>query len=382
MTHSKHQKKLHNFGPGPAVLPPSVLQQAQSGLVDFASTGLSILEISHRSKEFEDCLNQANDLVRKLLSVPNNYEIIWMQGGATTQFSATVYNLLSRHDYVADYLVSGTWSEKAASEAKKLGAKVNIAFNTKSTNYTTIPDPSTWKLSPASKALYVYYCANETVNGVEFQDVPPVDPNTILVCDMSSNIMSRSVDVSKFGIIFGGVQKNLGPAGVSMVIIRKDLITDTDVEEKQFIVPIMLDFKVLSDNNSLYNTPPVFAIYVTKLVLEWLDQLGGIEAMERLNIEKSNRIYGVLDKSRLFRCPIDKHCRSRMNIPFRIFKDGNAWDEGEKMFLQEADEKGLLQLKGHRSVGGIRASLYNAMTMEGTEALARFMEEWEKKITN
>ncbi|XP_013867184.1 phosphoserine aminotransferase [Austrofundulus limnaeus] len=364
------EKHIINFSPGPAKLPQSVLFQAQKELLDYSGLGFSVLEMSHRSSDFNKILNKAESLLRELLNIPDNYKVLFLQGGGSGQFSAVPLNLIGlKEDRCADYLVTGTWSSKAAKEAEKYG-KVNIV-HPKLDSYTRIPDPSTWTLNPS--ASYVYYCCNETVHGVEYNFTPETN-GVVLVSDMSSNFLSRPVDVSKFGLIFAGAQKNVGCAGVTVVIVREDLLGHTQKE-----CPIVLDYKVQAEMNSLYNTPPCFSIYIMALVLEWIKNNGGSAAMETLNKQKSSMIYDIIDSSNGFYvCPVDKSCRSRMNLPFRVGK--KEGDEAlEKKFLEGASKRGMISLKGHRSVGGIRASLYNAVTLEDTEALAGYMREFLKE---
>uniref|UniRef100_A0A8C2HYB5 Phosphoserine aminotransferase n=2 Tax=Cyprinus carpio TaxID=7962 RepID=A0A8C2HYB5_CYPCA len=347
----------------------SVLLQAQKELLDCSGTGISILEMSHRSSDFSKIINTTENLLRELLNVPENYKILFLQGGGSGQFSGVPLNLIGlKEDRCADYLVTGTWSAKAAKEAEKYG-KVNV-IHPKLDSYTKIPDSSTWSLNPS--ASYVYYCCNETVHGVEFNFIPDTK-GVLLVSDMSSNFLSRPVDVSKFGLIFAGAQKNVGCAGVTVVIVREDLMGKALKE-----CPIILDYQVQAGNNSLYNTPPCFSIYIMGLVLEWIKNNGGADAMERLNKQKSDIIYDIINCSNgFYSCPVDMACRSRMNIPFRIGK--KEGDESlEKAFLDGASKLGMISLKGHRSVGGIRASLYNAVTVEDAKALGAYMEEFLK----
>ncbi|XP_025082781.1 phosphoserine aminotransferase-like [Pomacea canaliculata] len=356
-----------NFSPGPAKLPASVLAQAQKEMVNYKSTGVSVMELSHRSSDFTKILTGAENNLRKLLNIPNNYKVIFLQGGGTGQFSALPLNLLAlKPSMSADYVVTGSWSAKAAQEAAKYG-KVNLVLP-KTKKYTDIPDPSTWTLNP--EASYLYYCANETIHGVEFQHIPEFC-GVPLIADMSSNILTRDIDVSKFGAIFAGAQKNIGCAGVTLVIIREDLIG-----KALPICPIIFDFQVQVGNNSLYNTPPTYSIYIMGLVFEWILEQGGVAKMEEWAIKKSSAVYDVIDSSNGFYvCPLDKGCRSRMNIPFRI---GSAQgDEAlEKKFIQEAENAKLISLKGHRSVGGIRVSLYNAVTVDETLVLVQFMKDF------
>ncbi|CAG8543163.1 15575_t:CDS:1, partial [Acaulospora colombiana] len=341
--------------------------------------------------DFENLNNKAQKNLRTLLDIPDNYKILFMQGGGHTQFSAIVYNLLmvkrQQFDDIADeekgeinppldYIVTGSWSAKAAEEAKKLYNNVNIALDVKKLkgSYGSIPPQEEWNLS-GPNAAYVYYCDNETVNGVEFNRIPDIDPSIPLVCDMSSNILSRKVDISKFGVIYAGAQKNIGPAGVTVVIIREDLLTmPKPVTMGAPAIPSMLSYKVMADHNSLYNTPPMFAIYMSDLVFEWLLENGGVEAIEKINSIKSSRLYDCIKNSKIYKSPVEESVRSRMNVPFRIEPEGL-----EKEFLKGAEELGMLQLKGHRSVGGIRASIYNAMPLEGVDTLIKYMQEFERK---
>ncbi|KAI1900121.1 hypothetical protein AGOR_G00046760 [Albula goreensis] len=317
-------KRTMNFGAGPAKLPQPVLLAAQKELLDYNGIGISVLEMSHRSSDFTKILKAAESLLRELLGIPDNYKVMFLQGGGTGQFSAVPLNLIGlKEDRCADYLVTGTWSSKAAKEAEKYG-KVNIV-HPKLDSYTKVPDPSSWSLNPS--ASYVYYCCNETVHGVEFNFVPETK-GVVLVSDMSSNFLSRPVDVSKFGLIFAGAQKNVGCAGVTVVIVREDLLGKTLNE-----CPVVLDYQVQAGNNSLYNTPPCFSIYILGLVLDWIQRCGGTAAMEKLSKEKSGMIYDLINQSNGFYvCPVDQTCRSRMNVPFRIGKkDGdealrrNSW---------------------------------------------------------
>ncbi|XP_031585552.2 phosphoserine aminotransferase [Oreochromis aureus] len=363
-------KQTINFGAGPAKLPPSVLLQAQNELLNYSGTGISVLEMSHRSSDFNKIINKTESLLRELLNIPDNYKVLFLQGGGSGQFSSVPLNLIGlKEDRCADYLVTGTWSARAAKEAEKYG-KVNVV-HPKLDSYTKIPDPSSWTLNPS--ASYVYYCSNETVHGVEYNFTPETN-GVVLVSDMSSNFLSRPVDVSKFGLIFAGAQKNVGCAGVTVVIVREDLLGHALKE-----CPIVLDYKVQAEMNSLYNTPPCFSIYIMSLVLEWIKNNGGSAAMEMLNKQKSSMIYDIINASNGFYvCPVDTACRSRMNVPFRVGKkEGN--EALEKEFLDGASKRGMISLKGHRSVGGIRASLYNAVTLEDTKALAEYMKEFVKE---
>ncbi|KAI7790656.1 phosphoserine aminotransferase [Triplophysa rosa] len=360
-------KQTINFGAGPAKLPQSVLLKAQKELLNYNGTGISILEMSHRSSDFSKIINTTENLVRELLNVPENYKVLFLQGGGSGQFSAVPLNLIGlKEDRCADYLVTGTWSAKAAREAEKYG-KVTV-IHPKLDSYNNIPDRSTWSLNPS--ASYVYYCCNETVDGVEFNFIPDTK-EVVLVSDMSSNFLSRPVDVSKFGLIFAGAQKNVGCAGVTVVIVREDLLGRALKE-----CPIILDYQVQAGNNSLYNTPPCFSIYIMGLVLEWIRNNGGADAMEQLNKQKAAIINDIINHSNgFYSCPVDAVYRSRMNIPFRIGKKEGDEDL-EMQFLDGALALGMICLKGHRSVGGIRVSLYNAVTVEDAKTLATYMGQF------
>jgi phosphoserine aminotransferase len=353
------------FGAGPAKLPKEVLKKVQDELLDFNGTRQSITEISHRSPEFTEVVNSSVAKAKKLLKIPDNYKVIFMQGGGTGQFAAVPMNLISKSGK-ADYIVTGSWSAKAAKEAAKYG-KVNQVIP-KLDKYNKIPEQSTWKLDP--EASYVYYCANETVDGVEFQFIPDTK-GVPLVCDMSSNIFSRPIDVSKFGIIYGGAQKNIGPSGVTIVIIREDLLG-----KALPITPSVLDYATIAKDNSLYNTPPSFGVYMVGLIFDWILNNGGVEEMERRAIEKANMLYNLIDSSNGFYTnSVEKNCRSRMNVVFRIKND----EALENKFVKEAKELKLLGLKGHRSVGGIRASIYNAVLPQHVQELEKFMKAFMAK---
>ncbi|XP_070505648.1 probable phosphoserine aminotransferase [Chironomus tepperi] len=352
-----------NFAAGPAKLPEEVLKEVQQELTNYNNTGMSIMEMSHRGSVYLKINDDAMKSCRELLKVPDNYKILFMQGGGTGQFAAVCMNLMGKTGN-ADYAVTGSWSLKAYKEAQKYGTP-NLVFP-KPEKFTTIPPQSEWKLNP--NASYLYYCDNETVDGVEFNFVP--ETNGIpLVCDMSSNFMSRSVDVSKFGLIFAGAQKNVGPAGVTIIIVREDLIGNA-----MKITPSVFDYMDVAKNNSVSNTPPTFIIYIMNRVFEWLKRNDGVEGMSKLAQKKSQLIYDTINKSNgFYTCPVDEQYRSRMNLPFRICGGDEAL---EKEFLQKAEKIGMVQLKGHRSVGGIRASLYNAISIDNTETLNKFMNEF------
>jgi phosphoserine aminotransferase len=356
-----------NFSAGPAKLPMQVLEKAQDEMFDFAKTGCSVMEISHRSPEFKHVICQAEKTIRELWDIPANYKVLFLQGGATGQFASIPLNLMTTGK--ADYIVTGTWSKKAAEEAEKYG-NVNYVLP-KTSKFTSIPEPSTWNLNP--EADYCYYCVNETVQGIEFQDIPEVPANVPLIADMSSNALTKPVDVSKFGIIYACTQKNLGTAGVTVMVIREDLIGN---QRKN--CPIIFNFKVMSDNESLYNTPPTWSIYITKLFLDWLMKEGGMKHFETLSLQKSKLIYDIIDSSQnYFRGTVEKSARSRMNVCFRINgTDGTPSQQLEDKFFADGKKLGLISMKGHRSVGGVRICLYNAMSMEETEKLGRFMKQY------
>ncbi|CAG7785229.1 unnamed protein product [Allacma fusca] len=350
------------FGAGPAKLPTTVLERIQGELLDLGGSHVSILEMSHRSPEFMKIVDDTVAKARKLLNIPDNYQVLFMQGGGTGQFSGVPLNLIGRTGK-ADYIVTGSWSAKAAKEAEKYGQPRLVA--PKPATFGAIPDPASWSLDP--EASYVYYCDNETVEGVEFHFVPETN-GVPLVADMSSNIFSKPIDISKYGLIYAGAQKNIGPAGVTIVIVRDDLLNHALP-----ITPNVLSYKVMAKENSLHNTPPCFAIYAVGLVFDWILENGGVEEMERRAIEKSDLLYNLIDKSNgFYTSVVDPSCRSRMNVPFRVKKD----EKVEEKFLKEAKAAKFLGLKGHRSVGGIRASIYNAILPEQVSRLGSFIEEF------
>uniref|UniRef100_A0A1I7U5Z9 Phosphoserine aminotransferase n=1 Tax=Caenorhabditis tropicalis TaxID=1561998 RepID=A0A1I7U5Z9_9PELO len=357
-----------NFAAGPAKLPEEVLLKMQEEQLNFNGLGVSVIEMSHRSKEFGVLLNETISLVRELMNVPDNFEILFMQGGGTGQFAAIPLNLKGNHEH-ADYIVTGAWSSKAAEEAQKY-IKVKKVFQPKKP-YVTVPNQEGWVHD--EKAAYLYYCANETVHGIEFTPTAPESHNVPLVADVSSNFMARPFDFKDHGVVFGGAQKNLGAAGLTIVIVRKDLIG-----KQQEITPAVFSYQEMIANNSLYNTPPTGGIYTTNLVLKWIKAKGGLNAIYELNLKKSGLIYGIIDNSDgFYHCAVDKKYRSIMNVCFRI--GGPSGNEKlEEEFLKGAVERNMISLKGHRSVGGIRASLYNAISLEETEVLATWMREFEK----
>ncbi len=356
---------IYNFSAGPAVLPREVLQQAREELLDWHGSGMSVMEMSHRGKEFIGIAAQAEKDLRELLAVPANYKVLFLQGGAHMQFAMIPLNLL-RGKLSADYANTGEWSKKAIGEAKKF-CNVNVVASGDDKNFSYVPAFNTWRRDP--DAAYLHYTPNETIGGVEFNWIPETGA-VPLVADMSSNILSRPIDVSKFGLIYAGAQKNIGPAGLTVVIVRDDLVGVAFPG-----IPAMLDYKTHADNDSMYNTPPTYAIYIAGLVFQWLKKNGGIAAMEKDNIAKARLLYDAIDASNgFYNCPVSKPDRSRMNVPFTL-KDAAL--DGD--FLKRADASGLLQLKGHRSVGGMRASIYNAMPLAGVQALVGFMGDFAKQ---
>ncbi len=356
---------IYNFSAGPAVLPHEVLLQAKEELLDWHGNGMSVMEMSHRGKEFMGIAAQAEQDLRDLLAIPANYKVLFLQGGAHLQFAMIPLNLL-RGKASADYVNTGEWSKKAIGEAKKF-CDVNVVANNADRNFSYVPAFNTWQLDP--NAAYLHYTSNETIGGVEFNWVP--DTGVVpLVADMSSHILSRPMDVSKYGLIYAGAQKNIGPAGLCIVIVREDLVGHAYPG-----IPTMLDYKTHADNDSMYNTPPTYGIYMAGLVFQWLKRNGGLAAMEKVNMTKAKLLYDAIDTSSgFYHCPVTVSDRSRMNVPFTL-KD-NVLDSE---FLKQADANGLLQLKGHRSVGGMRASIYNAMPLAGVQALVSFMNDFALK---
>src|SRR3989338_4142203 len=354
--------RIFNFSAGPAALPESVLKQAADELLDWQGSGQSVMEMSHRGKEYMGIHAQAEADLRELMAIPANYKVLFLQGGATLQFEMIPMNLLVGKAS-ADYVHTGEWAKKAIKEAKRFG-QVNIIASSEDGKFTYAPVQKDWKLD--QNAAYVHYTANETIGGVEFHWTPATG-DIPLVCDMSSNILSKPIDVSKYGLIYAGAQKNIGPAGLTIVIVRDDLIGQAAAN-----TPTMLDYKTHADAGSMYNTPPTYGIYIAGLVFQWLKKSGGIAAMERANIAKADLLYGSIDASNgFYHCPVNKADRSRMNVPFTL-KDAAL--DGD--FLKQAEARGLLQLKGHRSVGGMRASIYNAMPLAGVQAMVDFMNEF------
>jgi len=356
--------RIHNFSAGPAVMPVPVLEEIQRDLVALPGAGMSILEISHRSKAFEAILAQAEADIRALAGIPDGYRVLFLQGGASLQFSMVPMNLLSP-GATADYIDSGSWADKAIKEAKRVGA-VNVAATTKADGYSRVPGQSELKLTPG--AAYVHMTSNNTIEGTQFRDLPGVGAAP-LVSDTSSDMFSRPIDVGRHALIYAGAQKNMGPAGVTVVIMREDLL-----QRSAKTLPTMLNYAVHAENGSLYNTPSTFAIYALGLVMKWLRQQGGLPAIARINERKAARLYAEIDRTGFYRGTAHKDSRSLMNVTFRI-----ATEEIENRFVKEATAAGLDGLKGHRSVGGMRASLYNAFPEAGVDALVQFMQEFERR---
>jgi phosphoserine aminotransferase len=359
--------RVHNFSAGPAVMPLSVLEEIQRDLIALPGVGMSILEISHRSKAFEDILAAAEADIRALAGIPSNYRVLFLQGGASLQFSMVPMNLL-RSGQTADYIDSGSWADKAITEAKKVGT-VNVAATTKGENYSRVPDQSELKLTPG--AAFVHMTSNNTIEGTEFKTLPDVG-DVPLVSDTSSDMFSRPVDVSRHALIYSGAQKNMGPAGVVVVIIRDDMVQRS--AEKKAALATMLNYAVQAENSSLYNTPPSFAVYALGLVMKWLLKQGGLKAIAVANERKAAKLYAEIDRTGFYRGTAHKNSRSLMNVTFRL-----ATEDLEKLFIKESTAAGLDGLKGHRSVGGMRASIYNAFPEEGVDALVEFMRAFEAK---
>ncbi len=356
-------ERIHNFSAGPAMLPQEVLEQARDELPNWQGCGMSVMEMSHRGKEFMGILAQAEADLRELMAIPANYKVLFLQGGATLQFAQIPLNLLAGRS--ADYLVSGSWSKKAYKEAQRFGT-VRCAGTTEADKFTRWLAPDEIQLDP--NAAYLHVCTNETIHGVEVHDVAGLSGNVPLVADMSSHILSRPIDVSRYALIYAGAQKNIGPAGVTIVILRDDLLGHAPAN-----IPTLLDYAVQAENGSMLNTPPTYAIYMAGLVFKWLKRQGGLNAIEKINLEKAQLLYDTIDASSLYRNPVEPSCRSRMNIPFTLTK--SSLDES---FIAEAKKHGIVQIKGHSSVGGMRASIYNAMPIDGVRALTQFMQEFER----
>lgn len=356
--------RVYNFSAGPAILPEEVLREAQAEMMDYRGTGMSVMEMSHRSKTFEAIIQEAEKDLRELMNIPEKYKVLFLQGGASLQFAMIPMNLM--RNKVADYIVTGQWAKKAWQEAQKYG-KANKIASSEDRNYSYIPDCSDLPIS--EDADYVYICENNTIYGTKFQELPNTKGKD-LVADVSSCFLSEPVDVSKYAVLYGGVQKNIGPAGMVIAVIREDLITDEALLE----TPTMMKYKTHADAGSMYNTPNCYCIYMCGKVFKWLKRRGGLEAMKEYNEKKAKILYDFLDSSRLFHGTVEKEYRSLMNVPFVT---GNS--ELDAKFIQEAKEAGFENLKGHRTVGGMRASIYNAMPIEGVEALTAFMKKFEKE---
>lgn len=356
--------RVYNFSPGPAVLPPQVMEQAQAEFLDWGGTGTSVMEVSHRSPEFMDLAAQSEADLRELLAISENYKVLFLQGGATLQFAAVPLNLATP-DQVADYVVTGSWGNKAKTEASRF-VQVNVAADAVASHYTTVPNPATWQVT--DNAAYLHCTPNETIGGVEMHSIPKVSEAPV-VADMSSTLLSRPVDVSRFGVIYAGAQKNIGQAGLTVVIVREDLIGHAVAQ-----TPGVVDYRVMADTNSMWNTPATYPWYMASLVFKWLKEQGGLESMAQRNDAKSVKLYSAIDATDFYTNPVEFEYRSRMNIPFTL--PDAALDS---IFVKESKAAGLINLKGHRSVGGLRASIYNAMPEEGVDALVAFMADFEAR---
>ncbi|MBM3351109.1 MAG: 3-phosphoserine/phosphohydroxythreonine transaminase [Betaproteobacteria bacterium] len=354
-------KKIYNFSAGPAVLPRPVLERAQAEMLDWQGSGMSVMEMSHRGKEFMEILAKTEADLRQLMNIPKNYNVLFLQGGAIAENAMIPMNLLNGGE--ADYVVTGAWSKRSVEDARAYG-KINVIASSEADKFTHVPAYSSWQLH--HDAAYLHICTNETINGVEFDGLP--DAGSVpIVADMSSHILSRPVDVSRYGVIYGGAQKNIGPAGLCIVIVREDLL-----DRASPITPAVFNWKTQSENQSMINTPPTYSIYIAGLVFEWLLAQGGVDAIEQVNIKKANLLYNYIDSTDFYANHVVVSNRSRMNIPFFL-----ADESLNDAFLKGADAQGLLQLKGHRMVGGMRASIYNAMPIEGVETLIQYMKAFE-----
>ena len=355
--------RAHNFCAGPATLPSVVLEQARAEFLDWSGVGASVMEVSHRSAEFVAVVEAAEAALRRLLGISDEYAVLFLQGGASLQFSAVPLNL-SEPGQVVDQVVTGQWSKKALAEGQRY-ASVNVAASSAENNFASVPPEATWRKSP--DAAYLHYCPNETIGGVEFSFVPGAAAP--LVADMSSTLLSRPIDIDQYGVVYAGAQKNIGPAGLCLVIVHRGLLGRARAD-----IPTMLNWQIAAENDSMYNTPPTFAIYLAGLVFQWLESLGGLPEMERINRRKAGKLYGVIDASPFYSNPVETESRSLMNIPFTL-----ADAALDKVFLEAAESHRLLNLKGHRSVGGMRASLYNAVEEASVDALCEFMQDFEKR---
>jgi len=355
--------RAHNFCAGPAALPLAVLERAQAELLNWQGAGASVMELSHRSAEFVGIAERAEATLRRLMNISDDYAVLFQQGGASQQFASVPLNLSSPDDIV-DQVVTGQWSKKALAEGRRL-TQVNVASSSEASNFTTIEAQSDWSVTP--NAAYLHYCPNETIGGLEFSFVP--ESSAPLVADMSSTILSRPIDVTQFGVIYAGAQKNIGPAGLCIVIVDRALLGRARED-----MPAMLNWQTAADNDSMYNTPPTFGIYLSGLVFEWIESLGGLSVMYELNKQKAETLYGLIDASDFYANPVDPEFRSLMNVPFTL-----ADEALDQLFLSQAEEAQLLNLKGHRSVGGMRASIYNAVEQRSVDALCEFMKRFEKE---
>lgn len=360
-------RRVFNFAPGPATLPEEVLQQAAKDILNWQGLGMGVMEVSHRGKPFMACYEEAVADLRDLMQIPDHYAVLFLQGGAIGENAAIPMNLmgLALNGPKADFIVTGIWTEKSVKEAQKYG-QAHIAATSQAQNYTTIPERKDWQLS--SDAAYVHICSNETIGGLEYPDTPDVG-KVPLVADISSHMLSRKMDVNRYGVLFGGAQKNIGPAGMTIVIVRKDLLGHA-----MPITPTVWDWTKQAENDSMLNTPPTFAIYLAGQVFKWLKRQGGVDTIEKINIAKAKLLYETLDQSSLYECRVDERYRSRMNVTFYL-KDESL----QERFLAESTAAGLAGLKGHKSVGGMRASIYNAMPLEGVQALTHFLKEFERR---
>ena len=356
--------RVYNFSAGPSMLPLEVLEKAQKEFVCYGNSGMSVMEMSHRSKDFEKILYHAENTLRELMQIPNNYKVLFLQGGGSTQFAMIPMNLMNKN-HKADYVKTGQWATKAIQEAQKYG-KVNIVASSEDTTFDRIPDLDKSKFD--TEADYFYITLNNTIYGTRYTVLPDTG-NVPLVGDMSSSILSQEIDITKFGLLYAGAQKNLGPAGVTVVIIREDLLGNA-----MEFTPTMLRYDIHAKNNSLYNTPPTYGIYFMGLVFDWVKQQGGVKELQKINEQKASILYNFLDNSKLFKGTVVKKDRSLMNVPFVL-----PTEEINKKFIAEAERKGFVNLKGHRTVGGMRASIYNAMPIEGIKALVALMEQFEKE---
>lgn len=355
--------RIYNFNPGPAALPQSVLEDVKKDLLNYKGEGLSVMEMSHRSKTYDGIIKDTEQLMKEIMDIPAGYKVLFFQGGATLQFAAIPLNLLGENQF-ADYINTGSWSKKAIQEAQKLGKNINVIASSEDSNFSFIPKD--FQTNP--DAAYLHITSNNTIFGTQWDEYPNTG-RVPMICDMSSDINCRKIDVSKFALIYAGAQKNMGPSGVTIVIIREDLL-DKSPEN----IPTMTSYKIIGSKDSLYNTPPTFGIYIIKLVLEWIKNMGGLEKLEEVNNKKAHILYDAIDNSNFYRGTVRKDSRSIMNVTFRL-----PSEELEKKFIADALENGMIGLKGHRSVGGIRASIYNAVPLKAVETLVKFMDKFEKE---